>query len=228
MMKVFGMLVLMALVVGCSSNSNFDKDSDGGEDGGTDTDTDSDTDSDTDTDTDSDTDGDADGGEDSDSETDDGTDTETTTCPNPDVYDPGTDLYWQKCLVGQCFIGGACTGDPTEYDLSSLGLACQDSDNAPSYRVPSITEFTMLLGCPGGFNPDGILDEPFFCNTCAESATCSAIYSVTGPAYPDNQHWSSSKDTLYPETGWAINFETGLIDLGNDSMAGTVLCVRDE
>ena len=139
--------------------------------------------------------------------------------------DEGTGIYWLQCLAGQCLVDDACAwegGEAVTFEYDEAVAACPGGT-----RLPTIEELMGLLGdCDEidfGTNMTG------FCNTCAGSPACDAIYPGTEElelTSTEAVHWSST--ALNDSKMWRINFLSGLVDATLKEMSGTAVCVRSE
>jgi len=97
------------------------------------------------------------------------------TCDGPSedyVVQPDTDKRWKRCPVGMTWDGWRCTGTATRMAWSTAMSSCPSG-----YHLPYLDDFIALLG---GCIDSVLNHEDTFlgmCNTCAESAACSAMFS---------------------------------------------------
>ncbi|MEZ5478585.1 MAG: DUF1566 domain-containing protein [Thiolinea sp.] len=99
------------------------------------------------------------------------------------VYDPKTDLTWQRCGVGQNWDGSNCSGAATSMNWQ------QALESAGSgWRLPNIKELASIIEqrC---WSP--AIDTGFFPNT------------------PNSYYWSSSPYAYYNNFAWALDFNYG-------------------
>jgi hypothetical protein len=166
---------------------------DGGADGDSDTDSDTDSDSDSDSDTDSDTDTDTD------------TDTDALDCAGG-RYDAVSGLCWQHPKD---------SGAPNWQDSMDL---CDGLDLAGhvDWYLPTRDEFVDLLG---GCDDEVTSGGSGYCNTCAESDRCNALFG------PDTGFYWSSTEVDEIEA-WFVDFETGEVGDPSKTSLLFVRCVR--
>ena len=69
-------------------------------------------------------------------------------------HDPKTGLTWSLCRVGEMWNGGECTGTPTKFDWPHAILAAQSArlDGRNDWRVPTVSDYANIIGCPTGFD----------------------------------------------------------------------------
>ncbi|WP_230655937.1 Lcl domain-containing protein [Psychrobacter sp. I-STPA10] len=53
-------------------------------------------------------------------------------------------LEWARCLVGQTFSNGTCTGDATKFETWEAALAAAGTQAAEGWRVPNIKELMFI------------------------------------------------------------------------------------
>ncbi len=141
-----------------------------------------------------------------------------TTVKSTEVQQPGTNLYWLQCPLGQTWDVSSCicTGIVRDMDWCSAsgvdapGLCNVDNPGADiceatygaGYRLPTRQEFVDLLGeC----DADVLSGNEGNCNSCEDSAACASMFESVHYGY-----WSSSfnSDENIP---WAVSFGSGLV-----------------
>ncbi|MCU0661598.1 MAG: DUF1566 domain-containing protein [Myxococcota bacterium] len=128
-----------------------------------------------------------------------------------EVLQPGSDLVWQRCPLGQTFDGAACTGSANSTNWNEASTACPTD-----FRLPTRQEFIDLLGgCD-----EAVLSGTYGnCSTCAASNTCNTIFpSDTG------WYWSSSQGDV--GNAWSAAFRNGKVDDDLFEVTHRVRCVR--
>ncbi len=130
-----------------------------------------------------------------------------------EVQQPGTDLFWRRCPVGQKWTGSSCDGVSREMKWAEAQKSCP-----AGYRLPMRDEYTALLG---GCDDDVRADEHGYCNPCYKSITCSSVFSSAQDWY-----WSSSSHADGPVVAWSVSFYNGLVTANYRSESCFVLCVR--
>jgi len=124
--------------------------------------------------------------------------------------------------------GGIDNGELEDNDSSGVYEACKDVTFAghEDWRVPTKAELTSLIKCSDGTFP---ADN----DSCGVgNFTAPTIDTVKFPDFPSHFFWSSTSNN--EQTGWGVNFSTGLLfgDFGSTrafkNYQGYVLCVRDE
>ncbi|MCP4198181.1 MAG: DUF1566 domain-containing protein [Proteobacteria bacterium] len=160
-----------------------------------------------------------------------------------EVQQPGTDLYWKRCPLGQdwdeedscgytadapdrvtwCYAmnlepgdsqDGPCYNNPEPAENVDI---CETEYGA-GYRLPTRQEFVELLGnCS-----DDVLNGAFgYCDTCETSTNCTNMFG------PDTLfYWSSS--SYDDDLAWKATFGLGSLDVAQKDPwpEGFVRCVR--
>lgn len=124
---------------------------------------------------------------------------------------PGEDLFWTRCPVGQTWKLNRCVGAVQQLSYADARKACPEGR-----RLATREELAGLLArCELGV----VLGKPSHCATCAESRACSEIYANT-----IEYVWTG---TTEGDRTWVVSFETGKVmrvaTVGNTN---AVLCVR--
>jgi hypothetical protein len=188
--------------------SGTDADSDADTDADSDADTDADSDADTDADADSDSDSDADTDADADSDSD--TDTDTATFFPQDCaggrYDSVRDLCWQYPPPDETL------------DWENAVDYCDDLDLAghTDWTLPGRQDFVDLLG---GCDDDVLGGNAGYCDSCADSSTCSSLF---GP--DEDWYWSSSP--VGGASAWFAYFFNGYVEWLLIDNEGSTRCVH--
>ncbi|MDD5308553.1 MAG: DUF1566 domain-containing protein [Deltaproteobacteria bacterium] len=186
-------IVLLALLPACPGSSSGDDDTGTGSNSGSETDTGT-------TDTGSDSDGDTD----ADTDTDTGTDTDSLDCDGG-RYDSATGLCWQNRSIGS-------------YEWQEAIDYCDGLDlgGHTDWYLPSRDDFIELLG---GCQSEVIGGGTGYCDTCAASATCSALFDMDVDWY-----WSSS--SVNASYAWFVNFNFGSVRYYYKTENTYARCVR--
>ena len=96
-----------------------------------------------------------------------------------DVKQPGTNLYWLRCRIGESWTGSSCEGNARKISWHDAKNACPGG-----YRLPTRQEFMSLLGgCDAKVRGGG----RGYCNRCAKSNKCSSMFGKD-----EGWYWSSS------------------------------------
>jgi hypothetical protein len=216
------------------TDSDIDTDFDTDMDSDTDTDVDTDTDLDIDTDIDTDADADADADDDvdtdadsdSDSDVDIDADADSDDDCSPEIQQPGTNLIWQRCPLGQTWKGSpcSCTGSAAEMNWCRtmggdfpcptrlVGPDVCNQEFGSLYRLPTMEEFENLLG-------NCTQEESFTvnCDACRRSNDCFVMLGDDRGVY-----W------VWVAYGpvWAAEFVSGDIFSDNKNSPNNVRCVR--
>jgi hypothetical protein len=133
-----------------------------------------------------------------------------------EVNQPGTDLNWLRCAVGQTWDGKACTGAAPAKDWSAAMTACP-----AGYRLPTAAEFGTLLGCPDEKGtPAG---EAATCRACQREPACLGLFGQDAGKY-----WSRSPGGMFHQAA-DVSFATGQFSRpmsGAGYGSAAVRCVR--
>lgn len=103
------------------------------------------------------------------------------------VTDSKTGLTWQRCSVGQSFVGGTCTGAANTYTHEQ---ALAYAKTQTGWRLPSVKELSSLA--------DGSFIGP-------------AINGTAFPATPLYYTWASSPYASDPASAWVVLFAEGSV-----------------
>jgi hypothetical protein len=113
-----------------------------------------------------------------------------------EVQQPGTNLYWLRCPVGQTWTGSACSGVAKVMNWHAAKGACPSG-----YRLPTRQEFIDLLG---GCDGKVMRGKTGYCTKCSESGTCNSMF----PSQL-NTYWSSS--LFNGDQAWIASFYNGYV-----------------
>ncbi len=127
-----------------------------------------------------------------------------------EVKQPGTNLYWLRCPIGQRSTGTSCKGKARKMDWHEAMNACPSG-----YRLPSIQEFMSMLGGCYTVSFGGRFDR---CNECANSSTCSSMFGEDTGWY-----WSSTSFASRPDLAFYVDFDDDDINSGADKDSDYVL-----
>ncbi len=130
-----------------------------------------------------------------------------------DVKQPGTNLYWLRCPIGQRWTGSSCKGKAREMNWHKAKNACPDG-----YWLPTRQEFVSLLG---GCDADVKGGKGGSCNKCAKSRKCRSMFGKD-----ERHYWSSSSDAADSPYVWNVRFNSGDVDCGDKDNDFGVRCVR--
>jgi len=119
-----------------------------------------------------------------------------------EVKQPGTNLYWLGCPIGQRWSGSSCEGDARRMSWHDAGNACPSG-----YRLPTRQEFVSLLGGKE--------------NSCSKSSKCSSMFGGDRRSY-----WSSSSYAADSSHAWGVRFGNGRVDYYAKGNGRHVRCVR--
>jgi hypothetical protein len=130
-----------------------------------------------------------------------------------EVRQPGRNLFWLRCPVGQKWNGRACEGTPARALPAGAPEACP-----PGYRLPSQQELLGLLeGCEEGIGGSSCGN----CKSCADSMFCASEFGRGG-----GLTWASGSSWLFGTTYGYVNLESGLACEAGSGVLGEVRCVR--
>ncbi|MBW1811647.1 MAG: hypothetical protein JRJ87_25895 [Deltaproteobacteria bacterium] len=121
-----------------------------------------------------------------------------------DVKQPGTNLYWMRCPLGQIWTGSSCQGKANTITWEKAPKACPDG-----YRLPTRQEFMLLLG---GCDSNLKKGKTGYCSSCEKSGTCRSMF---GKDIRSMYMWSN---------GYAV-FHDGYIAV-NAKAGFQIICVR--
>ncbi len=134
-----------------------------------------------------------------------GQQSETAAAVEADIQQPGSTLRWSACPVGQTK-RDRCDGVPSQYSWDDAQKACPDG-----YRVPTLDEFKILLGC------SAVLKDR--CNACRESASCSAVFGDANGYF-----WTSSASET--DDAWVVGLRSGSAARISKTATRYVRCIR--
>ena len=133
-----------------------------------------------------------------------------------EVIQPGTNLCWKRCPIGQTWTGTSCSGTEQPCGWESAGPFCAQLGDG--FRLPTKTEMMELLG--GCTPPADDRERPVYCDDCASSPACSEMFPGDTGYY-----WTG---TVYDPSAsvWDVQFLIGDIDNGAIVNSIAVRCVR--
>ncbi len=134
----------------------------------------------------------------------------SVTSNHEEIIQPGTNLYWLKCPVGQTWNGSSCIGNAKNMDWKAAKKSCPSG-----YRLPTKQEFIDLLG---GCDSNALEKSLGYCNKCSLSSNCNSMFSSDSLWY-----WSSS---YHGEFVWGANFSSGKLYSFRMGGGDYVRCVR--
>jgi hypothetical protein len=132
---------------------------------------------------------------------------------NDEVRQPGTELYWRRCPVGQNWNGSRCSGRARKMTWHKAKSACPSG-----YRLPTRQEFVNLLG---GCESDVLSGGVGPCNKCSASSNCSSIFISN-----TDWHWSSSSNASNGDYAWYVSFDFGYVYSYGKDLNAYARCVR--
>jgi hypothetical protein len=126
-------------------------------------------------------------------------------------YDVSTGLCWQHPSVPDVLF------DPL-YEWREAIDYCDGVTlgGVGGWQLPSRDDFIDLLG---GCDSDVLDGDEGYCNSCAESETCTVLFESDGGGY-----WSSSP--VNDEVAWYVGFNDGHVAKVHISNVSDVRCVR--
>ena len=142
--------------------------------------------------------------------------TSISTVPD-EVQQPGTNVVWKRCPVGQTWNGSnhACDGAASMLQWAEIASVC-----GTGYTVPTIDQ---LIGLTGGCDPYVVVVVQHYgnCNSCAMGSQCG---NLLGPDL--GTYWSSTPYEVANHTAWGLDFSTGAVSAMSASNRFGVRCVR--
>jgi hypothetical protein len=171
------------------------------------------------------------GGGDSDSDVDGGIDggamdAGPTTCVEGDVRQPGTDLCWRRCPLGQEERLGGCDGNVARHTWVEAIAEC--SLLGGGYRNATRSEMVALLGdCD-----KQVLETAAegVCASCGQSEPCEEMFVWDHGVYWTSTDSNTEFDSdLDPDPApWAVSFYVGTVFVAASAKdLYEVRCVRD-
>ncbi|MCK9463736.1 MAG: DUF1566 domain-containing protein [Proteobacteria bacterium] len=127
-----------------------------------------------------------------------------------EVQQPGTNLYWLRCPLGQTWSGSVCIREAMQMDWNAAMHACPSG-----YRLPTRQEFIDLLG---GCDSDVGNEKSGNCKKCGLSDSCNRMFE-----FKTGLFWSSSTDDDY---AWRSSFSDGGVGKARVKYEVSVRCVR--
>ncbi|MBW1811816.1 MAG: DUF1566 domain-containing protein [Deltaproteobacteria bacterium] len=133
-----------------------------------------------------------------------------------EVRQPGTNIYWLRCPLGQIWSGSSCQGERRSMPWADAIKACP-----AGYRLPTRQEFANLLGgCDENARGGGY----GYCASCGKSSMCSSMFGKDRGFY-----WSSSSLSGDSSLAWLVGFPAGNVGISAGKDDGhDVRCVRIE
>jgi len=131
-----------------------------------------------------------------------------------EIQQPGTNLYWMRCPIGNWWSGSACEGTPDVMNWFKAVKACP-----AGYRLPTRQEYLNLLG---GCDPKAIKSDKLgTCRSCQKSPVCSLMFG-------NDTIWYWSIQQGKTPNAWGINFKKGRINDDIEGHESYVRCVRNK
>jgi len=132
-----------------------------------------------------------------------------------EIQQPGTEVFWLKCPLGQRWSGKGCTGEAVEEDWNRANVACPEG-----YRLPRLSEMQEILG---GCEEKVIVGRGGRCSKCNESDVCKKMFGEREMSY-----WSGDANMEYGGKGaWYASFYWGLITDDLRTNKRRIRCVRN-
>ena len=129
------------------------------------------------------------------------------------VKQPGKNLYWLRCPLGQTYSGSVCKGEATDMTWKEALMACPTG-----FRLPVMEEIVLLLG---GCNFDVQQEKYDNCNKCEESKICSSMLGKDGGRY-----WSSDVYAHSEKFAWIAFFSDGIVIYDFKTNLNYVRCLQ--
>jgi hypothetical protein len=137
-----------------------------------------------------------------------------TASVRPDeIQQPGTNLFWLRCPIGQTWNGSSCVGSKRSVSAEELKHACPSG-----YRLPKTLEFGDLLeGCDRDVRTGGTGR----CNSCSASTTCRDMFKSDVGFF-----WSLFQYSDTKAHAWIVYFGSGKVRAPPRSRHAEVRCIR--
>ena len=129
------------------------------------------------------------------------------------VKQPGTNLYWLRCPIGQTWTGTSCKGSARGMSWHKAKKACP-----AGYRLHTLQEFVSLFGGCDARVKNGKVHS---CNRCSKSTACSSMFGKDTEWY-----WTSSSYADDASRAWYVYFYSGAVSNYDEGSAGGIRCVR--
>ena len=141
-----------------------------------------------------------------------------------DVKQPGTNLYWLRCPIGQKWTGSSCEGEAERMTWNKATNACPSG-----YRLPTREELVSLLDALS-YAEQQEITRPWdweFYRTCPKSGMCSSMFGKDDLGH----YWSSSSHATDSSEAWSVYFFSGVVshnakDDDREDYLCEVRCVR--
>jgi hypothetical protein len=132
-----------------------------------------------------------------------------------EVRQPGRNLYWLRCPVGQKWSGSRCEGVPVRVFRENAMSGCPEG-----YRLPTLAElFGLLGGCDVAIDDNNKAGK---CNPCAASPFCASTFVQGG-----GHTWSATSYTfLLGEFYRYVELSSGEVNSVGSRVPAEVRCVR--
>ncbi|MBW1872281.1 MAG: hypothetical protein JRJ19_09460, partial [Deltaproteobacteria bacterium] len=132
------------------------------------------------------------------------------------VHQPGTNLYWLRCPLGQSWNGYACAGKVAFVTWHMARNACP-----AGYRLPTVDEYAILLGGCRETNHGKFFKK--CTRPCGQNPACAAMF---GGKY-DVSHWTATTRKDMAGLSW-IAYLSGILGSTNKkSTSELTRCVRN-
>ena len=131
---------------------------------------------------------------------------------SPKLTQPGTNLHWLRCAIGQKWNGASCVGSPEEMNWYKSRKACPKG-----YRLPTRSEILNLLGgCSRIVRRGG----SGHCRSCRQSSYCAMLFGdETG------YFWTSEFSKTNDSAAWRVSFDSGHVISHSKYFKHAVRCV---
>jgi hypothetical protein len=128
-----------------------------------------------------------------------------------EIRQPGTDLTWLRCPLGQTWDVSSCIGIRQGMDWETAKANCP-----AGYRLPDRQEYMVLLGA---CDEEVSAGRPGSCDSCSDSSDCSSMFGED-----EGWYWSSSAG---PDgTAYLVGFRAGYVTNHRTDAGFAVRCLR--
>jgi uncharacterized protein (TIGR02145 family) len=147
-----------------------------------------------------------------------------------EVKQPGLNVYWLRCPVGQRWDGKVCTGRATVF--SDWERAMKYAVCPTGYEIPDRGDFMKVLqGCDNYFEEmqKNVMRRNIggFCKKCSHSEDCKSMFASDYGKYWTSERVGGESSMSLFELKWYVDFSTGFIG-GEKSGQFGIRCLRKE